>query len=95
MGQAQGMGAAVTLKRKIQNLIFSDFLYPHSVIPQQTQKSAIILRHKILLGSINQVRCWSSSLSCWASPSQRGSLSHATSCPSHSSPAGSSLDAAA
>ena len=95
MGQAQGMGAGVTLRRKIQNLTFSDCLYPHSVIPQQTKKSAVILRHKILLGSINQVRFWWSSLSFWASPSQRGSLSQAASCPSHSSPAGSSLDAAA
>ena len=94
-GQAQGIRAGVTLRRKTQNRIVSDFLSPYSVTPQQTQRSAAIFARKILLGSINQVKGWSKSLSCWACPSRRGSLPHAASCPSHSSPAGSSLDAAA
>ena len=94
-GRAQGIRAGVTLRRKTQDRAVSDFLSPHSVTPQQAQRSASILAHKILLGSINQVKGWSGSLSCWACPSRRGSLPHAASCPSHSSPAGSSLDAAA
>lgn len=95
MGQAQGMGAGVTLpRRKIQNLTFSDCLYPHSVIPQQTKKSAVILRHKILLGSIS-TRWDFGEVPYLAGPPLSEVLSQAASCPSHSSPAGSSLDAAA
>lgn len=55
-GQAQVMGTGVTLRRKIQNLIFFRFSTSISSDYSANSKSTAILRRKLCLGSINQVK---------------------------------------